>query len=204
MRKTLNIVLILLTLFILTSCNKNNVIKYDDNLEELEYYKYLKKDNPVVEIIIKDFGTITLELFKDEVKYTVDNFLNYAINGDYKNTVFHRIIKNFMIQGGEVSNPNAPIKGEFNSNGYKNDIKHTVGVISMARTNVANSATSQFFIVHKNSPHLNGQYASFGGVVSGFDLLDEIANLKTNLNDYPLKEVIIKDIKVHLNGYKLN
>lgn len=204
MRKTLNIVLILLTLFILTSCNKNNVIKYDDNLEELEYYKYLKKDNPVVEIIIKDFGTITLELFKDEVKYTVDNFLNYAINGDYKNTVFHRIIKNFMIQGGEVSNPNAPIKGEFNSNGYKNDIKHTVGVISMARTNVANSATSQFFIVHKNSPHLNGQYASFGGVVSGFDVLDEIANLKTNLNDYPLKEVIIKDIKVHLNGYKLN
>lgn len=204
MRKTLNIVLILLTLFILTSCNKNNVIKYDDNLEELEYYKYLKKDNPVVEIIIKDFGTITLELFKDEVKYTVDNFLNYAINGDYKNTVFHRIIKNFMIQGGEVSNPNAPIKGEFNSNGYKNDIKHTVGVISMARTNVANSATSQFFIVHKNSPHLNGQYASFGGVVSGFDVLDEIANLKTNLNDYPLNEVIIKDIKVHLNGYKLN
>jgi len=204
MRKTLNIVLILLTIFILTSCNKNNVIKYDDNLEELEYYKYLKKDNPVVEIIIKDFGTITLELFKDEVKYTVDNFLNYAINGDYKNTVFHRIIKNFMIQGGEVSNPKDPIKGEFNSNGYKNDIKHTVGVISMARTNVANSATSQFFIVHKNSPHLNGLYASFGGVVSGFDVLDEIANLKTNFNDYPLKEVIIKDIKVHLNGYKLN
>ena len=204
MRKTLNIVLILLTLFILTSCNKNNVIKYDDNLEELEYYKYLKKDNPVVEIIIKDFGTITLELFKDEVKYTVDNFLNYAINGDYKNTVFHRIIKKFMIQGGEVSNPKDPIKGEFNSNGYKNDIKHTVGVISMARTNVANSATSQFFIVHKNSPHLNGLYASFGGVVSGFDVLDEIANLKTNFNDYPLKEVIIKDIKVHLNGYKLN
>src|SRR5690554_3911380 len=192
MRKTLNIVLILLTLFILTSCNKNNVIKYDDNLEELEYYKYLKEDNPVVEIIIKDFGTITLELFKDEVKYTVDNFLNCAINGDYKNTVFHRIIKNFMIQGGEVSNPKDPIKGEFNSNGYKNDIKHTVGVISMARTNVANSATSQFFIVHKNSPHLNGLYASFGGVVSGFDVLDEIANLKTNFNDYPLKEVIIK------------
>lgn len=204
MRKTLNIVLILLTLFILTSCNKNNVIKYDDNLEDLEYYKYLKEDNPVVEIIIKDFGTITLELFKDEVKYTVDNFLNYAINGDYKNTVFHRIIKNFMIQGGEVSNPKDPIKGEFNSNGYKNDIKHTVGVISMARTNVANSATSQFFIVHKNSPHLNGLYASFGGVVNGFDVLDEIANLKTNFNDYPLKEVIIKDIKVHLNGYKLN
>lgn len=196
MRKTLNIVLILLTLFILTSCNKNNVIKYDDNLEELEYYKYLKKDNPVVEIIIKDFGTITLELFKDEVKYKVDNFLNYAINGDYKNTVFHRIIKNFMIQGGEVSNPKDPIKGEFNSNGYKNDIKHTVGVISMARTNVANSATSQFFIVHKNSPHLNGQYASFGGVVSGFDVLDKIATAKTNSSDAPLNKIIISNIKL--------
>ncbi|HHW79988.1 MAG TPA: peptidylprolyl isomerase [Acholeplasmataceae bacterium] len=109
-----------------------------------------------------------------------------------------------MIQGGIVNTNKPPIIGEFSSNGVANDLKHVKGVISMARTNVFNSATSQFFIVHKDSPHLNGEYAGFGGLISGFDVLDKIAEVKTGYGDAPLKEVVITKITVDLRGYEVS
>src|SRR5690554_7198007 len=112
-------------------------------------------------------------------------------------------IKNFMVQGGMVKETFPPIKGEFNSNGVKNDLKHYRGVISMARTMVPNSATSQFFIVHKTSSHLDGEYAGFGGLISGFDVLDALASVKTGGSfDAPLNEVLIESIVVDLRGYE--
>lgn len=201
MKTISKIVLITITLFILTSCKSK---KYDySNLEDIPYFEYLKETNPLVEIKVKDFGVIKLELFVEEVKLTADNFLSYVIENEYNGSSFHRIIKNFMIQGGIVKNTKSPIKGEFNSNGVTNNIKHYRGIISMARTMDPNSATSQFFIVDKTSPHLNNEYAAFGGLVEGFDVLDNIASVKTNFADAPLKEVIIEYIIVDLRGYKI-
>lgn len=154
---------------------------------------------------IEDFGTLKVELYPSIAPNTVANFMHYVNNKFYDGLVFHRIIKGFMIQGG--ANPIAkelPIRGEFASNGFKNDIKHTKGVLSMARTMDRNSATSQFFIMHHDAPHLDGQYAAFGKVIEGLDIVDKIASVKTDSYDQPLKEVKIKTIIVLKNEAKLN
>lgn len=147
-------------------------------------------------ITIENYGEIELELYKDIAPITVDNFIKNINNSVYENSPFHRIIKNFMIQGGSSKVEVEPIFGEFNSNGFTNNLKHERGVISMARTNVKNSATSQFFIVHNDSPHLDGEYAGFGKVVKGFDILDDVANVYTDMYDMPTEPVIIKSIKL--------
>ena len=145
-------------------------------------------------IDVLDFGAIEVELLKEYAPKTVENFVKLVEDNYFENSSFHRIIKGFMIQGGIGKTKADPIFGEFSSNGFKNDLKHTKGVISMARTNDPNSASSQFFIMHEDSPHLDGAYAAFGKVVGGLDVVDRIATVKTNMMDGPLEKVIINNI----------
>ena len=155
--------------------------------------------NAIIEV--EKFGTIEVELYKDAAPITVDNFVKLANKGFYNGLTFHRIIKGFMIQGGcpkgnGTGGPGYSIKGEFSANGVNNPIKHERGVISMARAMDPNSAGSQFFIMHQAAPHLDGQYAAFGKVTKGIEVVDAIASVQTNYFDAPLQKVVIKSIKV--------
>ena len=154
-----------------------------------------------VEIEMEDGGIIKLELYPDIAPITVENFVNLAKNGFYDGLIFHRVWQNFMIQGGDpegtgMGGSGKTIKGEFSANGVKNDLKHTRGVISMARSQKFDSASSQFFICDADSPHLDGAYAAFGKVTEGMDVVDRIAAVKVNANKKPLTDVVIKTIKV--------
>ncbi len=163
------------------------------------------KELPVATIVFKDFGTVEAELYPHIAPNTVDNFISLANSGFYDGLTFHRIIKDFMIQGGDpdgtgTGGPGYSIKGEFTKNKFKNDLSHTEGVLSMARSQQKDSAGSQFFIITKDSPHLNGQYAAFGKVISGMDVIHAIENVKTGNNDAPVEKVIIESIKVDTKG----
>ena len=152
-------------------------------------------------IEVKEFGVIEVELDPSVAPLTVENFVKLAKKGFYNGLTFHRVIKGFMIQGGcpkgnGTGGPGYTIKGEFSANGVNNPLKHTRGVISMARAMDPNSAGSQFFIMHQDAPHLDGQYAAFGKVVKGIEVVDAIASVKTNYYDMPLNKVVIKDIKI--------
>ena len=147
-------------------------------------------------IDVLDFGAIEVELLKEYAPKTVENFVKLVEDNYFENSSCHRISKGFMIQGGIGKTKADPIFGEFSSNGFKNDLKHTKGVISMARTNDPNSASSQFFIMHEVSPHLDGAYAAFGKVVGGLDVVDRIASVKTNMMDGPLEKVVINNITI--------
>ena len=165
-----------------------------------EYKEFLNDSNPQVEMQIKDYGTITLELFPEVAPITVENFLNLVSNSFYNGIIFHRVIEGFMIQGGDplgtgVGGSKDKIKGEFESNGVNNPLKHSRGVISMARTYMPNSASSQFFIMHKDAPHLDVDYAAFGVVINGIEVVDKIATTKTDYQDRPLNKVIIEEVK---------
>lgn len=155
--------------------------------------------NPVAKIEIENFGNMTVELYPDDAPITVDNFIKLASDGFYDGLIFHRVISGFMIQGGDpegtgMGGPGYSIKGEFQANGISNPIKHERGVISMARSRHPDSAGSQFFIMHQDSPHLDGQYAAFGKVTSGIEVVDAIASSETDYNDKPLKPVRITRI----------
>lgn len=165
--------------------------------------KYMNEKNPVLTINVKDFGSVKVELFPELASNTVANFVDLVTKEYFTNSTFHRVIPGFMIQGGSGSAPLKPIKGEFNSNGFPNDLKHTKGVISMARTMAPNSATSQFFLMHETSPHLDGEYAGFGIATEGLDIIDRIAMVRTNAYDAPTTEVVIESVTVELNGYIL-
>ena len=152
-------------------------------------------------IEVKEFGVIEVELDPTVAPLTVENFVKLAKKGFYNGLTFHRVIKGFMIQGGcpkgnGTGGPGYTIKGEFSANEVNNPLKHTRGVISMARAMDPNSAGSQFFIMHQDAPHLDGQYAAFGKVVKGIEVVDAIASVKTNYYDMPLNKVVIKDIKI--------
>lgn len=160
----------------------------------------LNDKNPVVEIDVIDYGKIEVELFPNVAPITVENFLNLVNEKFYDGIIFHRVIKGFMIQGGDpkglgIGGSNKKIKGEFRSNGVKNDLLHTKGVISMARAMDPNSASSQFFIMHEDAPHLDGSYAAFGVVTKGIEVVDKIANTKTDYNDRPLNKVTMESIR---------
>lgn len=154
-------------------------------------------------IEMENGGKMTLDLYPETAPITVDNFVKLAKEGFYDGLIFHRVIEGFMIQGGDPTGtgkggPGHTIKGEFASNGVNNPLKHTRGVISMARSQSPNSAGSQFFIMHKNAPHLDGQYAAFGKMTDGFETLDEIAGVPTDFSDRPrvtqkIKTVTIED-----------
>ena len=146
-------------------------------------------------------GKMTLELYPEKAPITVDNFVKLAKSGFYNGIIFHRVIAGFMIQGGDptgtgMGGPGHNIKGEFAANGVPNDIAHVRGVISMARAYDPNSAGSQFFIMHADASYLDGQYAAFGKMLDGFETLDEIANVRTNFNDRPLREQRMKSVTI--------
>ncbi|MBP1556969.1 MAG: peptidylprolyl isomerase [Oscillospiraceae bacterium] len=155
----------------------------------------------MVTITMENGGQIKLELYPEKAPITVENFEKLVADKFYDGLIFHRVIRGFMIQGGcpegtGTGGPGWHIKGEFASNGVKNDLKHTRGVISMARSMNPNSAGSQFFIMHQDAPHLDGQYAAFGKVVEGMDIVDAIAGVKTDFSDRPLNEQKIKSITI--------
>ncbi len=162
----------------------------------MDYETYLNKTNPQITIKVKDFGSMLVELFPSVAPLSVNNMIALVEENYFENTEFHRVIKGFMIQGGQGKQNVKPIKGEFKSNGVDNPLPHKRGVISMARTMVKDSATSQFFIVHKDAPHLDGEYAAFGGLIDGFDVLDAIATAKTDHQDKPVKPIVIESIIV--------
>jgi peptidyl-prolyl cis-trans isomerase B (cyclophilin B) len=152
-----------------------------------------------------DGGVIKAELYPDIAPNTVNNFVSLVEKGFYNGLIFHRVIPGFMIQGGcpkgnGTGGPGYEIPGEFAANGYENDLKHTRGVLSMARAMDPNSAGSQFFIMHEDAPHLDGQYAAFGQVLEGMDVVDKIANTKTGWGDKPLTPQIMDKVTVDTKG----
>lgn len=161
--------------------------------------------NPIVTIEMEDGGIIKAELYPDIAPNTVNNFISLIKKGYYDGVIFHRVIPGFMIQGGDpegtgMGGPGYTIKGEFSMNGFPNDLKHTEGVLSMARTMIPNSAGSQFFIMHRNSPHLDGQYAAFGKVTEGMDVVDRIACTDTDMRDRPRADQRMKKVTVETFG----
>ena len=161
--------------------------------------------NPEITITMEDGGVIRAELYPEIAPNTVKNFISLAEKGFYDGLIFHRVIAGFMIQGGcpkgiGTGGPGYSIKGEFAQNGFRNDLKHTAGVLSMARSMMPNSAGSQFFIMHKDAPHLDGAYAAFGKVTEGMDVVNAIAEVRTDYNDRPLKEQKIKSMTVDTFG----
>ncbi len=161
--------------------------------------------NPIVTIEMESGGIIKAELYPEIAPNSVRNFLSLVKKGYYDGVIFHRVIPGFMIQGGDpngtgTGGPGYCIKGEFSANGFKNDLRHARGVLSMARTNAPNSAGSQFFIMHEDSPHLDGQYASFGKVTEGLDVVDAIATTKRNYSDKPKEDQRMKRVTVETFG----
>ncbi len=161
--------------------------------------------NPEITITMEDGGVIRAELYPEVAPNTVKNFISLAKKGYYDGLIFHRVIKGFMIQGGcpngnGMGGPGYSIKGEFSQNGFQNDLRHTTGVLSMARSMMPNSAGSQFFIMHQDAPHLDGAYAAFGMVVDGMDVVNKIAETRTDYSDRPLKEQKIKSMTVDTFG----
>lgn len=161
---------------------------------------------PIVTIEMENGKKIVAELYPDKAPNTVNNFISLANSGFYDGLAFHRVIQGFMIQGGDpagngTGGPGYCIKGEFAINGFKdNDIKHLRGVLSMARAMMYDSAGSQFFIMHENASHLDGQYAAFGKVIEGMDVVDEIASVRTDFRDKPLKPQIMKKVTCETFG----
>mgnify|MGYP000868539332 CR=1 FL=1 len=161
--------------------------------------------NPEITITMENGDQIRAELYPEIAPNTVKNFISLVKKGFYDGLIFHRVIEGFMIQGGcpqgtGMGGPGYSIKGEFSQNGFKNDLKHTEGVLSMARSMMPNSAGSQFFIMHKSAPHLDGAYAAFGKVVEGMDIVNKIAETRTDYSDRPLKEQKIKKMTVDTFG----
>ena len=157
--------------------------------------------NPVFRIEMENGDVIKGELYPEVAPNTVNNFISLANSGYYNGLNFHRVIYGFMIQGGcpngtGMGHPGYSIKGEFSGNGFKNDLKHTAGVLSMARSMMPDSAGSQFFIMHRDAPHLDGSYAAFGKVIRGLEYVDAIANTKTDENDKPVENQVIKSITI--------
>lgn len=161
--------------------------------------------NPVVTFTMKNGDTFKAELYPEIAPQSVNNFISLIQKGFYNGLIFHRVIRGFMIQGGDpqgtgMGGPGYCIKGEFASNGFKNDLKHTEGVLSMARSMFPDSAGSQFFIMHKNSPHLDGDYAAFGKIIEGMDIINKIAEVPTNYNDRPMEDQVMETVTIDCFG----
>jgi len=193
---------------LLTGCgtqaeNKQNAAK---KTEERDDYSSEVTEKPIVTITMENDEKIVLELDPATAPNTVANFISLAEQGFYDGLIFHRVIPDFMIQGGDPEGtggggPGYSIKGEFNANGFENNMKHERGVISMARTNEPNSAGSQFFIMTKDSPHLDGEYAAFGKVIEGMETVDKIVSVKRDSADKPLEEQKMKSVTVDTKGF---
>lgn len=165
----------------------------------------MAEKNPIVTFQIAGGSTIQAELYPDIAPNTVNNFISLVNSGFYDGLTFHRIIKGFMIQGGcpdgnGMGGPGYSIRGEFAMNGFENNLKHTSGVLSMARSQMPDSAGSQFFIMHKDSPHLDGAYAAFGKVTEGMDVVDRLACVETDYGDMPVTPVVMEKVTVETFG----
>jgi peptidyl-prolyl cis-trans isomerase B (cyclophilin B) len=194
-----------------------NEVTFEKTVEDFDYEEFLSamspsKDYspavgiPIVKIDIKGGESIVLELYPEIAPNTVNNFLALSRSGFYDGLIFHRVMKDFMIQGGDPlgtggGNPGYSIDGEFSNNGFDNDLSHTPGLISMARSRDFNSAGSQFFIVHGDATFLDGDYAGFGKVIYGFEEVDRIANVDVK-KEKPDEDVVMESIRVDLNGYE--
>ncbi|WP_297790344.1 peptidylprolyl isomerase [uncultured Anaerococcus sp.] len=165
----------------------------------------MENKNPIVTFEMENGEVFKAELYPEIAPNTVRNFISLINHNFYDGVIFHRVIKGFMIQGGDpegigIGGPGYAIKGEFAMNGFKNDLKHERGVLSMARSMMPDSAGSQFFVMHKDSPHLDGQYASFGKVIEGMDVVDEIAETNTDFQDKPKQDQVMKTVSVETFG----
>ena len=161
--------------------------------------------NPIVTITMENGDVIKAELYPEIAPNTVNNFISLINHNFYDGVCFHRVIKGFMLQGGDpdgngTGGPGYEIKGEFTLNGFRNDLKHTAGVLSMARTMIPDSAGSQFFIMHQDAPHLDGEYAAFGKVIEGMDVVNKIAEVRTDYMDKPLEAQVMKTVTVETFG----
>jgi peptidyl-prolyl cis-trans isomerase B (cyclophilin B) len=197
----ISLAIIIAATCLLAGCSGGNTDKADAKSDKKTEDNQVAKEKSVVEITMKDGGKIDIELEPTAAPKTVENFLKLVNAGFYDGLTFHRIIPDFMIQGGDpkgdgTGGSEETIPGEFNSNGYKdNPISHVRGVISMARSSDPNSASSQFFITNADSEFLNGEYAAFGRVTEGMDVVDKISAVKTGANDAPATPVVIESIK---------
>lgn len=167
----------------------------------MNYQEFLLESNPKVKMSVQGYGDIVVELFPKVAPITVKNFLTLIEQGFYNGLTFHRIISGFMIQGGDplgngTGGSKDKIKGEFLKNGVDNPLMHTRGVISMARSMFPDSASSQFFIMHQDAPHLDGSYAAFGVVTSGIEVVDQIAAVATDYNDKPCTPIVLKKVEL--------
>lgn len=182
--------------------NENNA---STNTDTAQTEKGKDDKNPIATIEMEDGSTIKIELYPNIAPNTVKNFISLANSNFYDGLIFHRVIPDFMIQGGDpegtgMGGPGYAIKGEFSSNGIENNLKHERGVISMARSQDKDSAGSQFFIMHKDSPHLDGEYAAFGKVIEGIEVVDKIAAVETDDQDKPKVDVKMKKVTVDTFG----
>lgn len=197
MKKIIALLLVFTSLFCFAGCGEK------EETTDISYpFEIIETSDRInVDIEVENKGVIELELYPDIAPVTVSNFVYLAKKGFYDGLIFHRVIEGFMIQGGcpegtGMGGPDHRIKGEFASNGFENNLKHERGVISMARTQAPNSAGSQFFIMHQTSPHLDGEYAAFGRVINGIEIVDSIAASETDANDKPVENVVIKKVTV--------
>jgi len=205
--------IISLTLIGCSTSNKEETNTESDDNKEIYLSKETEKKetdkNPVVTIEMEDGKVIKLELYPEIAPNTVRNFISLANSKFYDGLIFHRVISGFMIQGGDpegtgMGGPDYSIYGEFTNNQFENTLLHTKGVISMARSDYKNSAGSQFFIMSEDAPHLDGDYAAFGKVIEGMDVVDSIAQVETGSNDRPKKDIKIKSITVNTFGVTYN
>lgn len=174
--------------------------------EEVSNYSSNVKENPIVTITMENDEKILIELYPEIAPNTVANFISLIEDGFYDGLIFHRVIPGFMIQGGDpngtgTGGPGYSIEGEFSSNGFENNLAHEKGVISMARTMDPNSAGSQFFIMAENSPHLDGEYAAFGQVTEGLEVVDKIVSVERDNADKPLEDQVMKSVVVDTKGF---
>lgn len=210
MKKILVLLLSLTIVFGLTGCknSEEDVFEFDVperyniNVYNLGYFEYISLSNPTVTINVRGMGEIVLQLFPNIAPNTVNSFIKYIQDESYTDNEFHRVINGFMIQGGYVENPSCYIAGEMTENDFDNPILHTAGILSMARGDSYDSGNAQFFIVHRDSSHLDSEYAAFGGVMSGFHIIDYIASFNDEeVNQVPSVPIYIDSITVNLNGY---
>jgi len=210
LRKNISLLLVIvlsLSLFIGCSKKEETNDKNTTSTNNAETEKGKDDKNPIATIEMEDGSQIKIELYPDVAPNTVRNFISLANSKFYDGLIFHRVIPDFMIQGGDpegtgVGGPGYAIKGEFSSNGFENTLKHDRGVISMARAQDKNSAGSQFFIMHKDSPHLDGEYAAFGKVIEGIEVVDKIAAVETVAQDKPKEDIKMKKVTVDTFGVK--
>jgi peptidyl-prolyl cis-trans isomerase B (cyclophilin B) len=212
MKKLILLTLVLTLSFVLTSCGNSDPDEepivheipreVPVNLQELTYAEYLNLNNPVVTLTVEGMGEVKFQLFPDVAPNTVNSFIQYVQDGEYDNNSFHRVITGFMIQGGKLEEPACNIPGEMSANDFENDLNHYSGVLSMAKIgNEYDSATSQFFILTSNANYLDDEYTTFGGLISGFQIVNYIAGLQSESGEFPSVTVTITSMTVELNGY---